>query len=145
MEKWWWWYWEYYVLGWTRSSVFLLFLFFKDFIFLILEREKDREKERERNIDERDKHRSVASGVHPTHGLNIHPRHVPSPGIRPVTLCFLGGRLPTEPHQSGLSLYFLWLEGFSSWSTWWWNTSTGEPRSMERHFVALRRHLTHWR
>ena len=57
---------------------------------MILETEEGREKERARNINAREKYRSVASCMCPDWGLNLQPRHVPWPGIEPVTLWFAG-------------------------------------------------------
>ena len=59
------------------SVLFPLPVFLKDFIYLFLEREEGREKERERDIDVREKHQSVASGIYPTQGPNLQLRHVP--------------------------------------------------------------------
>ena len=56
----------------------------------ILARGEGRQKEREREIDVREKHRLVVSGTCPNQGLNLQPRHVPWPGIEPVTLRFVG-------------------------------------------------------
>ena len=51
------------------------FRFFKDFIYLCLER--GREKERERNITVREKHPLVVSHTCPNQELNPQPRHIP--------------------------------------------------------------------
>ena len=56
----------------------------------ILERWEGREKEKERDTDVREKHRLVASRMHPDWGLNSQPRHVPRPGIELATFCFAG-------------------------------------------------------
>ena len=48
------------------NFLFLFFIIFKNFIYLFLQRGEGREKERERNIDVQEKHRSVASRLHPT-------------------------------------------------------------------------------
>ena len=53
-------------------------LFFKDLIYLCIFRERGREEEkRERNINVYDKHRLVASHMHPDQGPNPQSRHVP--------------------------------------------------------------------
>ena len=49
----------------VHSVVFYFTLFFKDFIYLFLQRGEERGKERERNIDVREKHRLVASPMYP--------------------------------------------------------------------------------
>ena len=41
------------------------------------ERERDRERQRERNINVRQKHRYVASHMHPDWELNLQPEYVP--------------------------------------------------------------------
>ena len=63
--------------------------FFKDFIYLLLERGGGREKERERNINVREKYRLVASHMRPDQQLNRQPFT-----LREDTQ-------PMEPHQSG--------------------------------------------
>ena len=52
---------------------FFISFFFKDFIYLFLERGKGREKERERNINVREIHRLVASRAPPTEDLACNP------------------------------------------------------------------------
>ena len=64
--------------------------FFKDFIYLILERGDGREKERERNIDVREKYLSGASRTSPNQGLNLQLKHMLQPRIEPATLCSAG-------------------------------------------------------
>ena len=54
-------------------NIFLAKLFFKDFIYLLLERGDRREKERERNTNMREKHLSVASPMSPTQDLACSP------------------------------------------------------------------------
>ena len=51
----------------------LLSFFFKDFIYLFLEREEGREKERERHINVWEQHQLVASCVPPTRDLACNP------------------------------------------------------------------------
>ena len=46
-------------------------------------------REWESNIDA-EKHRSVASPISPDWGPNLQPRHIPWPGIKPVTFWFTG-------------------------------------------------------
>ena len=66
----------------------LLFLFFKDFIYLLLrERRREGERERERNINVWEKHWLVASHT-PNWGTGPEPRHVPWLGIKLVTFWF---------------------------------------------------------
>ena len=55
---------------------------------MILERGEGREGERERNIDVREKHQPAAFHMHPNQETNLQPRHVPYPGIKPVTFWF---------------------------------------------------------
>ena len=62
-------------------------VFFKDFIYLFLERGEGK-KERERNISVREKHPLVASHKHPNCGRNPQPRHVPWPGNESTTFRF---------------------------------------------------------
>ena len=52
-------------------------LFFKGFIYLLLERGEGKEKERRRNIDLQEKYQLVASCVPPIKGLGLQPRHGP--------------------------------------------------------------------
>ena len=54
-------------------------LFFKDFIYLFLERGKEGEK-----------HQSVASHMYPNLGQGPQHRHVPWPGIELAIICFAG-------------------------------------------------------
>ena len=46
-----------------------MYIVFKDFIYLFLEREEGREEKRERNRNMREKHQSVASHMPPTGDL----------------------------------------------------------------------------
>ena len=64
-------------------------------------RERTREEKWEQNIDVGEKHRLVAFCTRPDQGLNLQPRHVLGPGIKPVTLLFVGWWQPTEPHWLG--------------------------------------------
>ena len=50
---------------------------------MILERGKWREKEGE-------KHQSAASHKRPNQGPNLHLKHVPQPGVKPVAFQFTG-------------------------------------------------------
>ena len=64
----------------------MLLLFFKDFIYLFLERGREGEREREG-----EKHPCVvASCVSPTGDMASNPGMCPSLGIKPVTLWFAG-------------------------------------------------------
>ena len=69
-----------------------LWIFKKDFVYLLLEKEEGRKKERERNIDMLERHQSVAFPVPPVWGPAPRPRHVPWLGIKPVTFRFTGQR-----------------------------------------------------
>ena len=58
------------------------FLFFKDLIYLFLEKRKGREKDRKRHIGVQEKHGLVASHMYPDRGGGVgdphpQPRHVP--------------------------------------------------------------------
>ena len=75
-------------------------LFFKILFIYFLEVGEGREKEKVRNIDV-----LVASPMDSIRGLNPQPRHVPWPGIDPVTFPFVGW-CPTESHRSGLLTYY---------------------------------------
>ena len=70
-------------LGGLRGEVSQLF--FKRFFFISLFRERGKEGE-----SEGEKHQVGASCPCSTQGLGPHPRHVPWPGIEPVTFCFTG-------------------------------------------------------
>ena len=72
------------------SRAVILFLFFKDFIYLFLDTREEREKEGERNIDVREKHRSIASRMCPAQGPNLKSRHVPWTGIEPAAFLSVG-------------------------------------------------------
>ena len=62
-----------------------LYYFFKDFIYLLLERGVGREKKREININVWEIHWPVASHMPPTGDLAYNPGNVPWLGIQPVT------------------------------------------------------------
>ena len=64
--------------------------FFKGFIYSFLDRGAGREKERERKIGVWENHWSVASCMHLNWGPGPQPKHVPWPGIKLVTFCFVG-------------------------------------------------------
>ena len=84
--------------GWEILSIYLSIYhlsFFKDFIYLFLEREEGRENERERNIHVREKYWLVAFCRYPSWGPNPQPGHMPWLGIEPVTVHF-AGRHPTN-------------------------------------------------
>ena len=69
------------------------YLFFKRFYLFIVRGEG-----RGRNIEVGEKHQLVASHtppLAPNQGPGLKPRHVPWPGIEPVTFCFAGQR-PTH-------------------------------------------------
>ena len=81
--------------------------FFKDFIYLFLERGEGREKERERNINVREKHPSVTSRMRPTwdqtRNLGVSPNW--ESHWWPSSLW--NSAQPTEPRQSGFHRLFL--------------------------------------
>ena len=53
--------------------------------------------------DTQEKRQSVVSCMHPDRGLNPQPRHVPWPGVRPVTFGF-AGQCPTNGVTPGRAL-----------------------------------------
>ena len=79
--------------------------FFKDCIYLLLERREGREKETERNIDLREKHQLPLAGKRPSQGLNHSLDMCPDRQWNqwPCTLWY--DAQPTEPHQSRLRCY----------------------------------------
>ena len=79
--------------GGSKHCYLLLDIFFKDFIYLFLEREEGREKERERNID-------YLSHTPPTRDLDA----TQVCALTPVTFRFTGWHTTHWPHQSGLVL-----------------------------------------
>ena len=71
---------------------------------------KGRGRERERNINVREKHQSVASCNGPNWGQTLHPRHLPSVGIEPVTFWFVGWYSDILSHTSqGCLLFHLFV------------------------------------
>ena len=56
-------------------------------------------REREKNIDVRDKQWFIAPCMTPNWGATLQPRHLPWPGIEPVT--FQSMLQPNEPHWPG--------------------------------------------
>ena len=70
-------------------------LFFRDFIYLFLERGEGREKEREISMCG-----CLSCGPHS--GLGLQPRHVPWLGIEPATLWFAAHAQSAELRQPGL-------------------------------------------
>ena len=87
------------------SASLLPFFFFKDFIYLFLERGKEGKREREKY------QHVVASHVAPHWGPGPQPRHVPWLGIEPATPGFIAQAQSTELHQPGL----LFLLIFKNW------------------------------
>ena len=69
----------------TSLVSFISFIFFRFYLFIFRERGRERGREGE-------KHRSITSHMCPGHTplwqLNLQPRHVPQPGIEPVTFWF---------------------------------------------------------
>ena len=60
----------------------------------------ERRREREKHGCEREASTPVSSHAHPDWGPNPQPRHVPQPGIEPVTFWFMGQH-PNQPHHTG--------------------------------------------
>ena len=96
---------------------------------LILEREEGGERERERNINVREKHRSVASHVHPNQGSTPQPRFVPWLEIEPSTFWCMGKRSNQLSYTSqGLLLFFFFF--------FCWNLPCAKPsRSLRAHWT----------
>ena len=78
-----------------KSLYFLFLYFFKDCIYLFLERGEEREKERERNI------KVWLTLMWPHWGPGPQPRHVSCLGIELATLWITSHVQSTEPHQPG--------------------------------------------
>ena len=75
----------------SKKSMYLFFFLTQGHIFIVLlEKEGEVEREKERNIDGKEKHQLVASLMCPDWGLNPQPRHVPWPGLKPMTFQFIG-------------------------------------------------------
>ena len=66
-------------------------IFFKDFIYLYLDRGERREREGEKHPCTRETSIDCLSHAH-SQGPGPQPRHVPQPGIKPVTSWFAGQR-----------------------------------------------------
>ena len=87
-----------------------MFCFLRFYLFIFRERGREREREGE-------KHQCVvASRASPTWGPGPEPRHVPWPGIKPVTLWFAGWysihwATPARAKIISFSLFFF-LKGF---------------------------------
>ena len=62
--------------------------FLRFHLFIFRERGREGEREGEKHWCERSIHCLVASCTHPSWGSNLQPRHVPWPGIEPVTFHF---------------------------------------------------------
>ena len=85
-----------------RHSVFLIILFFKDFIHLLLERGEGREKGRRRNIEVQEIHQSFASTTPQTEDLACNPGMCPDWESNQWTFGSQVSTQSTEPHQPGL-------------------------------------------
>ena len=91
---------------------------------------RGREGKREGTINVRDKHRLVASCTCPDGGLNPQPRHVPWPGIKLASFCFVGQRptnwaTPAGPAHELFSLFpfcSVPLKLLHGTSFWRWRT-----------------------
>ena len=78
-------------------------IFFKDLIYLFLEREREREREGE-------KHQSVfASCVPSTGDLAHNPSTCSRLRIQPVTFQFAGWHSTTEPHEPGHQFFIIYV------------------------------------
>ena len=105
---------------WGLPFVLNIWTFFKDFIYLFLERE-GREKQRERNINVWEKHQLIASHMPPVGDLALNPGVCPDGELNQWPFSLQDDVRPTEPHQSRLSIcifrlscsYFEFLR--SSW------------------------------
>ena len=97
-------------------SMYFKKYFKKDLIYLCF-RGRGGEGEREgENIDVWEKHRSVASCMHPNPGPGPQPRHVSWPGIQLTTFCPLGWR-PTHRATRGMASRMFQVQNFC-W-LWW--------------------------
>ena len=54
--------------------------------------------------------RNAAFCMHPKHGSNLQPRHVPWPGIEPPTFCYIGwgSNQMSQTSQSWTSIFRFW-------------------------------------
>ena len=82
-------------------------LFFKDFIYFVLEKREGREKERQRNIDVREIHGAVASHRPAAGDLAHNPSTCPDWESNQQLFGLQAGVQSTEPHQPGLHIYFV--------------------------------------
>ena len=86
------------------NHIYLTFIFFKDFIYLFLERGEGREKERETSM-------CGCLSHAPCWGPGLQPRHVPWLGIELATLWFIGWHsiyLAAPARATFLKLLFKW-------------------------------------
>ena len=79
-----------------------MYIVFKDFIYLFLEREEGREEKRERNRNMREKHQSVASHMPPTGDLARNTGMCPDWELNQRPFISQAGAQSIEPHQPGL-------------------------------------------
>ena len=101
----------------TTDYLYQNLIFFQDFIYFQREGKGRRKGER---------HRSVASRKCPNLGLNPKSRHVPLPGIEPVTFRFVGWRPANwaTPIRACIKIYNListvsiWLKWSQTWKKW---------------------------
>ena len=80
--------------------------FFKDFIYLLLERGERGEQEREGNINVWETHRLVASHMSPNRDPACYPGMCPDQELNQGPPGLQAGALSTEPHQPGWELKF---------------------------------------
>ena len=90
-------------------SHFSVFLFFKDFIYLLLETGEGRKKERERDINVQEVHPSLASRTPPTGDLAQNPGMRPDWESNQWPFSSQTGSQSTEPHKPGPFSLFKWV------------------------------------
>ena len=95
-----------------KTMASTLFSFFRDFIYLFLDRGIGREKERKRNIN------VWLLVVCPPLGLGLQPRRVPWLGIKPVTLWFTGWCSIHWATPARAQFYFLSLTSYIDFFSW---------------------------
>ena len=79
--------------------------FFKDFIYLFLERGEEREKEWERNFGRLPLERTLNWGPNPQPSYVSQPE-IKQPGCNLELLALQDNAQPTEPHWSGLEMIY---------------------------------------
>ena len=98
---------NYKIIQWLYQGWGLYYLFFKDFIYLFVERREGREKERERNTDTWETHRLVAAHMPSTGAPGTQSRHVPWLGFESATFWFtVQCSISWAPPARVISFYF---------------------------------------